>query len=242
MIVCTLRPQHEIDHWTLPKNKLEFSHLAISSTEWVHLNYLVTIFWPFCCWQERSLRLALRMFIRHGQFSLCFKHILTTFGYRAIFCPLSSCWSSWLPCPLAYCSRLVDLLALVSRNWSWVRSKVKMYWWALGSSWGIAGDFVKCGACCVGSCSSFSLSFSYCAGSVTCLVLALAVAAKVGARVLGSLTSSWWVFFCAVSACLWPPTCHWNMVVPITLEVLGRDALTMEEFTVFDLVVVEEAF
>ncbi len=114
--------------------------------------------------------------------------------------------------------------------------------WALGSGCGIAGDFEKCGACCVGSCSSFSLSLSYRAGSVPCLVLALAVAAKVGARVLGSLASSLWVCFCAVSACLWPPACHCNMAILITLEALGHDALTMEELTVFELVVVDEAF
>jgi hypothetical protein len=63
-------------------------------------------------------------------------------------------------------------------------------WRALSSWQGIAGDFVKCGVCRVGSCSSFSLSLSYQAGSVLCLVLALAVAAKVGARVFGSLASS----------------------------------------------------
>jgi hypothetical protein len=32
------------------------------------------------------------------------------------------------------------------------------------------------------------------------------------------------------------------MAVLITLEALGHDVLTMEEFTVFELVVVEEAF
>jgi hypothetical protein len=32
------------------------------------------------------------------------------------------------------------------------------------------------------------------------------------------------------------------MAVLITLEALGHDALTMEEFTVLELVVVEEAF
>jgi hypothetical protein len=32
------------------------------------------------------------------------------------------------------------------------------------------------------------------------------------------------------------------MAILITLEALGHDALTMEELTVFELVVVEEAF
>jgi hypothetical protein len=32
------------------------------------------------------------------------------------------------------------------------------------------------------------------------------------------------------------------MAVQITLEALGHDAFTLEEFTVFELVVVEEAF
>jgi hypothetical protein len=32
------------------------------------------------------------------------------------------------------------------------------------------------------------------------------------------------------------------MAILITLEALGHDALTMEELTIFELVVVEEAF
>jgi hypothetical protein len=45
----------------------------------------------------------------------------------------------------------------------------------------------KVWACCVSSCSLFSLGLSYLTGSVPCLVLALAVTAKVGARILCSL-------------------------------------------------------
>jgi hypothetical protein len=54
-------------------------------------------------------------------------------GYRAVFCPLSSYWSSGLQCVLAYFSRLVEMLALVGREWRLVWRRVKMDWWALGS-------------------------------------------------------------------------------------------------------------
>jgi hypothetical protein len=38
------------------------------------------------------------------------------------------------------------------------------------------------------------------------------------------------------------PACNCNTAVLIKLKALGHDALTMEKFTVFELIVVEEAF
>ncbi len=50
------------------------------------------------------------------------------------------------------------------------------------------------------------------------------------------------MFFYAVSACLWSLASYCNMAITVALEELGHDALTVEEFTIFRLVVVEQAY
>jgi hypothetical protein len=69
------------------------------------------------------------------------------------------------------------------------------------------------------------------------LVLAFAVAAGEGAGVIGGWAGSGDVFFSAVSACPWLSAHRCNMAIPAAFIALGHFALTMEEFAVFQLVV-----
>ncbi len=69
-----------------------------------------------------------------------------------------------------------------------------------------------------------------------------AVAAEMRPVVIGGGAAAGVVFFCAVSACLCPSARHCNMAVGPALVALGHDALTMEDFVIFGLMVLYEPF
>ncbi len=108
--------------------------------------------------------------------------------------------------------------------------------------WGSANYCVDCGACLVGSSSPCCL----CLSDRTCLVpntmLTFAVAVGMHPVVIGGWAAAWVVFFCAVSACLSPSTRHCNMAIGPALLALGHDALSLENFAIFWLIVVHKTF
>ncbi len=106
--------------------------------------------------------------------------------YGAVIC--SSTQGSRMQCLFAYCSGLGKLLALVSFKRCQVWKKMKMDYWALGSSYGVAVDFVKYWSCCKSCCSLFCLCLCllFQAGPVSCLMHFLAVAVEVGTQDLSS--------------------------------------------------------
>ncbi len=73
-------------------------------------------------------------------------------------------------------------------------------------------------------------------------MLALAVAAKMGCVVVGAGAAARIVFFCAVSAHLWLPARHCNMAIALALVALGHVALTVKNFAILKLMVMQQAF
>jgi hypothetical protein len=64
-----------------------------------------------------------------------------------------------------------------------------------------------------------------------------AVAAEIRPVIIGGWAAARVVFFCAVSARLCLSARHCNMAVGPALVALGHDALTMEDFAIFGLMV-----
>jgi hypothetical protein len=72
-------------------------------------------------------------------------------------------------------------------------------------------------------------------------MLALAIAADVGAGVLGSLIGSCGVPLCTDSACLEPAAYHRSVDILVAFKLLGHVTLTIANLAVLQLMVVQEA-
>ncbi len=107
----------------------------------------------------------------------------------------------------------------------------------LGKGWGHKNCFVEWGMCVVG-CSS---PCGFCTSHRACLVpnpmFTFAVAAEMRLVIIEGCAAARMVFFCAVSARMCLSACECNMDVDPALVALGHEALTMEDFAIFELMV-----